>query len=247
MNVAMPIVALALTGLFALNRPVAIMLGALALSPVPPILPKKLIKAGGGHAYVMSLLFMMSIIAIVWTPLAGGVLDPLVDADIAFPALPVAKLIVVTVLAPTLAGMVVRRVLPRLAERISGPLGSAATVLLLFGLLLIAVKAGPAMLALIGNSTLLAIGLFVVLGLLVGHLLGGPAPGDRTVLALASASRHPAVAMAIVNILFPEEKAVPAAVLLYLIVNMVVSLPYTRWRKKTIEGDIAPAAASSGG
>src|SRR6201999_4288000 len=123
MNVAMPIIALALIELFALDRPVAIILGALALAPVPPILPRKLIKAGGGHAYVMALLFTMSLVAIIWTPLMGAVADRLFPADIPIPPLAIAKVVVMTVIAPTLAGIVVRLLLPKLAERASRPLG----------------------------------------------------------------------------------------------------------------------------
>ena len=99
------------------------------------------------------------------------------------------------------------------------------------------------MLALLGDGTLLAILLFLALGLLVGHLLGGPTPGGRSVLALATASRHPGVALAIAQIIFPAEQSVTAALLLYLVTSMVVTAPYVRWRKKAL-GDEGPLAAT---
>ena len=49
----------------------------------------------------------------------------------------------------------------------------------------------------IGNGLILLIVAIVVVGLVVGHLLGGPIEGDRTALAMATASRHPAVALAV--------------------------------------------------
>ena len=68
-------------------------------------------------------------------------------------------------------------------------------------------------------------------GLAAGHLLGGPQSEDRTALALSTSSRHPAVALAMASANFPDQKLIPAAILLYLIVNAIVSLPYLAWRR----------------
>jgi BASS family bile acid:Na+ symporter len=141
-------------------------------------------------------------------------------------------LVLLTVLGPTVFGVVVRALAPKLAARITTPLEVAAVVLLLGGAVLILIKLWPAMLAEIGDGTLLAIIAFVVLGLAAGYLLGGPASGDRTVLGLATAIRHPAIAMTIGHLAFPAEKAVPAAVLLYLLTGTIVTAPYVAWRKK---------------
>ena len=86
--------------------------------------------------------------------------------------------------------------------------------------------------SLIGDGTLLAIATFTLLGLLMGHLLGGPDAEDRTVLALAAASRHPAVALAIASASFPEQKLVLPAVLLALLTGIVATVPYSAWRKR---------------
>ncbi len=235
MNLVMLLVAVGLALLFPLHRSVKIMLVALALSPVPPILPKKLIKAGGGHDYVMALLFSASVFAILWIPLAGAALNRTFAADISIPPIPVATVVSMTVLGPTLAGVVVGLLAPGIAVRLASLVGRLGTVLLLAAAVLILIKVGPIMLALIGDGTLLAIAAFVLLGLAVGHLLGGPKPGDRSVLALATASRHPAVAISIAHITFPAEKAVPAAVLLYLLTSLVLTLPYVAWRKRAID------------
>lgn len=234
MNLVMLAIAVAIVLLFPLKGAVKVALVALALSPVPPLLPNKLMKAGGGHDHVMALLFSTSVFAIVWIPLAGEVLDRIFPAEINIPPAAVAKLVSMTVLGPTIAGIVVRMLAPGLAERIAAPASATATVLLLAGLGLILGKAAPAMLALLGDGTLLAIVVFLVVGLLAGHLLGGPTPGDRSVLALATASRHPGVALAIAQRTFPAEKSAFAALLLYLVIGMVVTLPYVRWRQKAL-------------
>jgi len=61
--------------------------------------------------------------------------------------------------------------------------------------------------------------MFVVAGLVVGHLLGGPPRDQASVLALSSACRHPMMALTIASANFPDERF-GAAVLLYLLVNV---------------------------
>jgi BASS family bile acid:Na+ symporter len=230
MNLVMLALAVAIVLLFPLKGAVKLALMALALSPIPPVLPRKLMKAGGSHDHVVALLFSAAIFAIAWIPVAGVGLDRIFPAHISIPPVAVAKVVSITVLGPTIAGVLVRRLAPGLAARVAAPASAIATVLLLAGLGLMLGKAAPAMLALVGDGTLLAIVLFLVLGLLAGHLLGGPAPADRSVLALATASRHPGVALAIAQLTFPAERSVLAALLLYLVTGAVVTLPYVRWR-----------------
>jgi BASS family bile acid:Na+ symporter len=48
--------------------------------------------------------------------------------------------------------------------------------------------------------------------------------------------RHPGVALAIAGINFPAERLVPATVLLFLLVNLVLTVPYGARRKRLREG-----------
>ena len=231
MNLVMLALAVGIALMFPLAPTVKLVLIALALSPVPPVAPNKLMKVGGGRDYAMALLFTASLFAIVWIPVAGAALDRIFPVEVSIPPAAAAKLVLMTVLGPTLAGVAVRLAAPR-AEQVASPVGKAATVLMLGGLALIVVKAAPAMLGLLGDGTLLAIVAFLVLGLAVGHLLGGPSPGDRSALALATASRHPGVALAIAALIFPADRSVAATVLLYLLTSVAVTMPYVAWRKK---------------
>jgi len=241
-NVIMLVIAVLIVKLVPLPGVVRILLVTLALSPIPPLLPKNLIKAGGEREYVMSLLCTVSLLAIVWIPLAGTVLDLIFPAEVKIPPGPVVTLVFMTVLIPIAVGVVVRTLAPGFADRAIGPLGKVATILLLGAALLMLAKVGPAMLSVIGHGTLAAFIAFVILGLVVGHMLGGPTPGDRSVLALATASRHPGIALAIATLLFPEESGVIPAALLYLLISMIVPLPYVTWRKRSL-GEVSTAAA----
>lgn len=249
MSLMMPIVALLLVQVLDLRKSVEIILVALALSPVPPILPRKLVHAGGRHAYIMALLFSVSAFSVLSIPVAGLLLDRMFAARINIPPSLIGGLVLSTVVGPTVAGMLVRLAAPKLAARIERPLSTVANVLLVLAGALVLVKTAPAMWAQIGDSTLLAISLFVVSGLVIGHLLGGPAQADRLVLALATASRHPGIAIAIAHVTFPEETAVLAAAVIYLVITFVLTVPYVVWRRRVMAAthsspSVAPPAGT---
>ena len=41
--------------------------------------------------------------------------------------------------------------------------------------------------------------------------------------------------MAIGHLVYPAEKAVPAAIIIYLLLSVVLSIPYVRWRKSALD------------
>ena len=88
-----------------------------------------------------------------------------------------------------------------------------------------------AILSFIGNGAVLVLGALVAVGLIAGHWLGGPVREERTVLALASGSRHPGAAIAIAHANFPDDKLLPV-ILLYLVVAALVSIPYVQWSRR---------------
>ena len=239
MGVIVPAVAGALAALFDLAPAVEIALLAMAVSPVPPILPGKQLKLGGRSRYVFGLLVAAALVAVVFVPLAIKVLGWLFGREAHGDAGVVARVVGITVLLPLAAGLTVRRVAPMVAERIAPWTARVGNVLLLAGLLPVLIAVGPAIVSLVGNGTVLAIAAVVVTGLLAGHWLGGPDPDDRTALAIAASMRHPGVAMAIARLNFPAEPLVPAAVLLFLLVNVIVTLPYGAWRRRVHGGRAA--------
>jgi BASS family bile acid:Na+ symporter len=119
-----------------------------------------------------------------------------------------------------------------LAGRIGKPLSTAAILMLVASVIPVLIVLFPSVASLFGQGIFLVILAFIVAGLAAGHLLGGPGPDDRTVLALSTAVRHPGVALAIESAAFPEEKLVPAVVFIYVILNVMVSIPYLIWQRR---------------
>lgn len=232
MNVLMPLFALLLISLFDLNPAVKIAIVALSLSPIPPLLPTKMVKEGGTNSYAIGLLIAVSLLAIIFVPVAIEVIELVRKVPLQITMAAVAKVVFITVLLPISVGIGVHTLAPSLAERLAKPIALISIIALLACMLAIWFAAGSAMWALIGNGTVIALAAFVLVGLAIGHFLGGPGPENRTSLALSTASRHPGIALAIAAANFPGEKLAGAALLLYLLVNAVVSIPYLLWIKR---------------
>ena len=244
MVVLMPLFAIAVALLFDLHPAVKIALVALAVSPVPPLVPKKVLKAGGDTRYMIGLLVAAAVLAIVTIPVAMELLQRIFAVPLAMSARAIAVLVLTTVLAPVAVGLAIRRFAPAFAQRAVKPVALVATVMLVAGVLPILFKAMPVAVSLVGNGTLLAIAAFVVIALAAGHLLGGPRPDDRSVLAVATASRHPGVAIAIAHVNFPDQRLVIAAVVLYLLVGGVLSALYLKWNQRHAGSPATPAIAT---
>lgn len=230
MMVVMPATAVLLARSFDLHPAVKIALVALSVSPVPPLWPKRTLKAGGDESFTLGLLVATAAMAIVIIPVAMEAFQRVFSIQLRMPPDAVARLALMTVLLPLGLGLVVRRLTPGFAAGVAKPIGFLATLLLTASVLAIVLKLGPAAMSLIGDGTLVAMTAFALVALAAGHLLGGPAREDRLVLALASASRHPAIAIAIAELNFPGETLVAPAVVLHLLVSAVVTTPYVRSR-----------------
>jgi len=231
-NVVMPIVAAAMAWIFDLPEAVEMSLVALAVSPVPPLLPKKQVMAHGEPSYAIGLLVGAALVAILFVPVTVELVGLVFQLPVQMNPWPVAKLVFATALAPLLAGVIVRRLMPALAAQFARPVGHIANIVLVLCFLAVLVSAWPAIAGLFGSGAFWAVAAFVAIGLAVGHGLGGPDPQNRTVLALATATRHPGVAMAITSANFPGYKEVLPAFLLYLLVGAVLAIPYVMWRKR---------------
>jgi BASS family bile acid:Na+ symporter len=141
--------------------------------------------------------------------------------------------LLVTVAAPLALGMNLARLWPGAAPRLAALADRVGGVVLLLGAVVLLIVHGRAILGVIGQGTLVVTVAVVAFGLLVGHLLGGPDPGNRGALASATVSRHPAIALLLASGAFPEhESAVIGTVLLYLLAALLLAVPYERWRKQ---------------
>ena len=237
MNVVMPAAAMLAASLFGLSFPVKAALVTLAVSPLPIHFPHKVSKAGIDDEYTVSLLLTMAVASIAVVPASIWLIGKIVGLPLGIAPLSVLRIVASDVLVPVGIGALVRWRVPDLSDRVvQGCMRLGTAILVLAIIPLIAVLL-PSMIALVGNGSIIAIALFALVGLVVGHALGGANDSHRTVLAIATASRHPAVALAITRANFPDQNLAPAAILLdVLISTVIVTLYYRRPRASSALG-----------
>lgn len=238
-----PIFAIVIARAFELEPAVKIALGALSISPVPPLWPNRSRNAGGNATYTVGLLVATAVLSIFIVPLSLDVFQIIFDVPLVISQFRVAELALGTVVIPVLIGIGVKRFATRFAYRAVVPLRRFATALLVVSVAPVLFTAWPSMTSLVGDGTLLTMIAFVVVGLVAGHVLGGPPSEDRTVLALASAARHPGIALVIAQANFPTQKLIPAAILLYLLVSFATTTLYVRWSRRHIRHEHRPLMA----
>ena len=202
----------------------------LSISPMPPLLPRREIKAGGHEHYALGLMAVLALTAIVVVPLEILVLKVVAGRPLEMAFGAVARVVVVSILLPLAAGMAVRAVTPGLvgSDRKAGRPHRQGTVAL--GLVALLAAAGPAMWQLIGGGTLIAIILFLAWDSPLATCSAGPMP-IIPCIALSTACRHPAVALSIAAANFPEERF-GATILLCLLLGALAGVPYLAWQRR---------------
>jgi bile acid:Na+ symporter, BASS family len=164
MNVFMPVLALILAMTLHLHPAVKIALVALSISPVPPFFPKRALKEGGNDDYTVGLLTATALLAIVLIPITIEILARIARVPMNMPPSSVAKLIFLTVLAPLLAGIALRKVMPSFARELAHPVGTLAMALLVLSLLPVLFLSARTIFSLIGNGTLFSLAGFALIG-----------------------------------------------------------------------------------
>jgi BASS family bile acid:Na+ symporter len=229
-NVIVPAMTLLLVDAMKLDPPVAAALLALSICAVPPILSGALLKSGGREQYALGLLTSQSILAVVIIPLSLVAINAVLGLHGYFAPRQVAPIIAKLTLLPLALGMLFNHLLPRHSARVARVAHAAGGIIILVALVAIMVMFFKTWMTLMGDGTLLAMILFVFIGLAAGHVIGGPRGDDRKSLAIASASSHPGLALALIAGSAAPQNREPAfaAVFLYLIVQAIVTIPYKR-------------------
>jgi len=232
MNIVMPVLAVAACLALHPSQTIAVALISLAISPVPPFLPNQQLGAGGPSRYVFGLLVATALASIVLVPASIALIDVLFQRTVQIPTSKVAAIMLITVLVPLVLGVATRRFAPAFAERIARPVSIVGNVLLAAAAIPLLVAVTPLFWPLVGSGVIAALVAFTLVGVAVGHMLGGPDADRRAVLALATGSRHPGIALAIASVNFPARTDVVAVVLYHLVIGALVALPYVIWRKR---------------
>ena len=117
--VVMPAVAVALARWFDFTPTVEIALVALAISPLPPLLPTREAKAGGGERYGLGLMVVLAVLSIALVPLAVQLIGSVFGRTYVTTPATIALVMSTSILLPLLVGMLTRVVAPTLADKVA--------------------------------------------------------------------------------------------------------------------------------
>jgi BASS family bile acid:Na+ symporter len=241
MNILAPIIAVMVCRTFSLHPAVIVALVTLSVAPVGALFSQSMLPlvTPGRGSYAHGLFFASTVLSVILTPLAVEVIQAIFGGDVHVNPLAIAQVVIGSVLVPLGVGLAVGRWWPAAKEWI-GTIQKLSSLMLLACFIVIIALTWSYMGSVIREGTLTAIAVLALSGIAVGHFLGGPEEDDRTVLAFATVSRHPGVAIAVANL--TDQPLAPIGVLLAVIVSEIAAVPYKKWRQRLrTAGPAAPA------
>lgn len=232
MFIGVPLLAVVLVKISSAPVGMRVSIILLAVAAVAPLLPRKLLKLGVGADFADSLAAVTMLLAIPLVPITVKILGWMFGRDMVVPPLSVAKTLASTFLVPFAVGMALKALLGDRALRV-GEWANTISNITLAGIVLLLVGAQFGTILPLMWQSLPLIVTFAVGALLIGHVLGGPDPRERTALAIAAVTRHPGLALFMATTGFPNLQVLPP-ILSVIIGCVIVSIPYTAWRKRIL-------------
>jgi len=234
--------AVAVELLIALNVDPLVAAGILipAVCPGAPFGPPFTAMARGNVVVAIGLMTVLAGSSAIVAPLLLRLLLPVTSGDLNVP-IDAAELVGTLMIAqfiPLCIGLSVRRWRPDWAARLIKPAGQVSTLLNL-ALLAVVVTVQFPMLLDIRARGYAGMCVLVGAGVAAGWLLGGPARGTRTAMAMATAVRNVGVSLVIATKTFPGTSAVTAATIFAIFQTVLMALVALAW------GRLASAPATT--
>jgi BASS family bile acid:Na+ symporter len=221
-----PLLAVGLASTLPLQPTVKIALVALAVSPMPPFLPKKALIVHGERSYPVSLLAATALLSTVTLPVTLSFLSDVFGLPLLLAPATLANQLLVSVLLPLVTGLLLARLAPAFSAMWAADVSGAATVVFCLTIVPQLVVTLPAFRELIGDGSLVVMATYAIGTLLIGHVLGGPGRETRHTLALSTSARHPAIAISLAQANFADHRLAVPAVLLLVVVTGAMIAPY---------------------
>jgi BASS family bile acid:Na+ symporter len=214
-----------------LPLPVKLAIALMAISPSAPLTLRKADRQGGDRELAAVLQLLAAAAAVITIPLLADLYRAVFQLsgwDVQ--PLPVARQVLMIQGVPLMLGVLVRRRLPALAERLVGPLDRVANLLLLLLTVLILVRSWPLLQAFLAANLvgLACMALMVLLALAIGWLLSGPGLRERTTVAVVTSTRNPGLALLLASTHAPGVVGLKLAILVYVLLTLLLSLPFLR-------------------
>ena len=206
----------------------------MALSPSAPLTLRKAHLQGGDRHLAALLQVAAALLAILSIPLLTDVFRAVYQVE-GWDIQPrdVALQVALVQVLPLAIGLVLRRLFPQFGARWALPIQKGAFLVNLSVVALILVMMAPKLFTFLkGNLFAIVVAaLMTAIALAIGYLLGGRNAEDRTTTALVTSMRNPGLALLFAITHGKELVGVKLAILTYLLVTILGSIPFLRWSR----------------
>jgi bile acid:Na+ symporter, BASS family len=191
--ILLPAIALVIARIFALDHPYAAGLILLAMTPCAPFLPPMVDRAHGDLGYTAAFMLLVSVVTVVYLPLAV----PWLVHGLSASAWTIAKPLLLFVLLPLAAGVAIRKASAPLAERLHPPVKRVTSIDTLAMLGLCVAVYGEGFTGLFGSHAIGAQVAFFAAAAALPFVMGfGLSRPKRVVLSLGMTTRNLGAAFA---------------------------------------------------
>lgn len=219
--VLVPVTAFYLRDLLELNHGFGLGLMLLACSAGDPFVTKLSESARGDRAYSLAVMTLLSVVTVVYMPIALPVLLPGTQVD----AFEIAKPLVLMIIVPLSIGLIIRARWIVTAEKWGPRFDKFASFLIYAAVSLFAVVHFSDIKDSLGSHAILAAVLLVATAFFFGYFLGGPVQKHRGDLAVNTSWRGVSAAMAVGIRNFPGEPNVFTMAIILVLVSSIMLLP----------------------
>ena len=221
--VLMPVAALAIARLLRLDQPLGIALILLGAAAGAPFLPKLAGLAKGNLAFAVGLMVLLMVLTVAYMPLVL----PLLLEGVSVDPMSIARSLLLLMLLPLAVGLALNARFEGVARKLRSPLNQISSLSLILLIALLLVTNIRNVISLFGTRGVLASVIFLLVGVAIGWVLGGPGPETKGVLSLGTAQRNIAAALVVGGKNF-DDPQVLVMVVVVAVVGLLILMPLAR-------------------
>ena len=118
-NIVVPVVAVAMVMLLPIAPDTRAGLAAMAIAPMAPFLPGKMIKSGAETPFAVGLYVALIVVAILVVPASVWAAGAISGREVSMPIGTLAPFVLSSILLPLLAGVLIAHLLPKFAPKLA--------------------------------------------------------------------------------------------------------------------------------
>ena len=242
--VVVPLLGVAFVRTFALEAQIATGVLLMAIAPGVPFILLGIRKKGGRLALAATIALLFPLISIVTVPLTASLVLPAGESA-ELPVTPFITTLVLFQMIPLLLGVAIAEWRPALAEKLGRPMRVVFLISLVALLAVLLPKIVRDVVLVFGSRGMFAMLCIVLTSLAAGWVFGLPNASDRRTLALGTSLRNVGLCATVATGAFAGEPRVASAVLVYLLIQMIVSMVAGAAFKRAAASAAAPQESAT--